>query len=344
MTEQTPRETTPSCPEVVFRSITPVFNHQIDGAPCFTHSGKNRDASFNIELRPYTANPENSGEVTLYASDGIRQLLRERSIHFSNHFFSHAAHFLIVDLEYPAGIVSDTCVGTQECSEVLLATLEALRLHSSSGLIYHETYHFRTNSSAQSGLGITATNALQNRFSRLPSPSTLIASEFGACRATIDMFLTWKWSATINRDNVLNLAKEYHRTSFNLEHVAHAFLILMIVFEALFKKDENSSGKAASSIGRLLGHTQKACSTITREFDDGADSFREIRNQIAHGDTGLNEQTVSRKYQSLYRYVTDALVKLLALPPGQVDNTKDYYDEIARITDQRYASLPRKQG
>jgi hypothetical protein len=156
------------------------------------------------------------------------------------------------------------------------------------------------------------------------------------------MFLARKWSAKITLDNVLQLAKEYHRTSFNLEHVTHAFLILMIVFEALFKKDENAAGRAAASIGRLLGDTQKACSAIAREFDNAPDSFREIRNRIAHGDSNLDVEVVSHKYPALYRYVTDALVHLLALATGKVDCTKDYYDEISRIADDRYASLLRK--
>ena len=149
-------------------------------------------------------------------------------------------------------------------------------------------------------------------------------------------------SIKITLDNVLQLAKEYHRTSFNLEHVTHAFLILMVVFEALFKKDENSAGRAAKSIGRLLGDTQKACSAIARDFDSAVGSFRAIRNGIAHGDTCLDVQVVSSKYPSLYRHVTEAIVRLLALPPGKLDDTKEYYDEIARIVDDRRASLPPK--
>ncbi len=156
------------------------------------------------------------------------------------------------------------------------------------------------------------------------------------------MLLARKWSPAVTLDNVLQLAREYHRTAFNLEHATHAFLILMIVFEALFKKDERAGGKAAKCIGSLLGNTQKACSAIAQEFDGAQDSFREIRNRIAHGDSSLDAPAVSLKYPTLYRYVTDALIRLLALPPTRVDSSKDYYDEIARIANERLALLPRR--
>ena len=55
-------------------------------------------------------------------------------------------------------------------------------------------------------------------------------------------------------DKVLRLAMEYHRLSFTLERVEHAFLILMVAFEAMFKKEGRSNAsRAAQRIGRLLG-------------------------------------------------------------------------------------------
>jgi len=335
---------TPSCPEAVFRTITPIFKYRLDGATHFTHSGKRRDADFRIELRPYTVNLKDFGEITRYATEAVRQMLRDRAIHRSDHFFSDAAHILIVDVDYAAGIIPDYEGTTEASQELLLAALEALRLHSSSGLTYHETYYFRSNPSVHGGLGIGAANVLQGRFSHLPSPSILRASQLDACRATIDTFLSRKWSDKSTFDNVLQLAKEYHRTSFNLEHVTHAFLILMVVFEALFKKkDEKNAGKAAQRIGRLLGVTKKGCTAIGREFFDGAvDSFGTVRNQVAHGDTSLDGRQVSSKYPGLYRHISETIIRLLALPPGEVDNGKDYYDEITRIVNARFAGLPTK--
>ena len=107
------------------------------------------------------------------------------------------------------------------------------------------------------------------------------------------------------------------------------------------KKDEDNASRAAQRIGRLLGATKSECMSIHKEFfDNKGDWFSKIRNDIAHGDTSLSLTTVAGKYVSLYRHVTAAIVKLLNLSPGSVDDTKDYYDELTRLTETRFFSLP----
>ena len=116
----------------------------------------------------------------------------------------------------------------------------------------------------------------------------------------------------------------------------------MVAYEAMFKKDgtENAS-KPAQRIGRLLGAaTKRDCKAILKEFDADPDSLSKIRNRIAHGDPALNLATVASKYPSVYRYVTAAIVALLNLPSGSLDDAKDYYDEISRYTKDRFDGLP----
>jgi len=151
---------------------------------------------------------------------------------------------------------------------------------------------------------------------------------------------TWKEIDTLDR--VLRLAMEYHRLAFTLERVDHAFLILMVAFEAMFKKkDEDNASRAAQRIGRLLGATKSKCMSIQKDFfDNRGDWFSKIRNDIAHGDTSLSLATVASKYPSLYRHVSTAIITLLNLPSGSIDDTKDYYDEISRLTEARFIGLP----
>jgi hypothetical protein len=169
----------------------------------------------------------------------------------------------------------------------------------------------------------------------------LRSTDFDACRSTIDTLLSKTWNDNTS-DKVLRLAMEYHRLAFTLERVEHAFLILMVAFEAMFKKEaEDNASKAAQRIGRLLGATKRECQAIQKAFnDDPADSFCKIRNRIAHGDPTLNLATVASKYPSLCRHLTAAIVTLLNLPSGTLDPTKDYYDEISRLTESRFFSLP----
>jgi hypothetical protein len=178
-------------------------------------------------------------------------------------------------------------------------------------------------------------------FPHLGRVSVLQAAAFDACRNTIDVLMRKTWgSATF--DKVLLLAMEYHRLSFTLERVEHAFLILMVAFEAMFKREtEDNASKAAQRIARLLGATKRGCQGIQKEFnDDPVDSFCKIRNRIAHGDPNLNLATVESKYPSLYRHVTAAIVALLNFPSGSLDDTKGYYDEISRLTQSRFLGLP----
>jgi hypothetical protein len=321
--------------------LTPVFGYTIDGATCFTHSGMCKKARFEIILRPYNPNPIDWSEVVEYADDGVRDMLRQRAIHISNHF-GIAEHFLLTDVIHPAGSVSNVTGGTGECLTVHDTVVDALRLHSSAGLPCHETYKFRCPPPLHPGLVIHTPNTRQSRFGHLGQPSVLRGADFDACRSTIDTLLSKTWNDKATSDKVLRLAMEYHRLTFTLERVEHAFLILMVAYEAMFMRDgtENAS-KPAKRIGRLLGAaTKKDCQAIQKEFNDDSDSFSKIRNQIAHGDPNLDFATVAAKYPRLYRHVTAAIVRLLTLPPGSVDDTKDYYDEISRLTESRFLSLP----
>jgi len=106
-------------------------------------------------------------------------------------------------------------------------------------------------------------------------------------------------------------------------------------------RHEDNASRAAKRIARLLGATKAECGSIRNEFfNNNCEWLSKTRNGIAHGDTGLSLATVAGQYPSLYRHVTAAIVKLLNLPPGSVDDTKDYYDEISRLTDARFFNLP----
>jgi hypothetical protein len=345
MSEQppTPDPVAPATlPEVVFRMFTPIFRYAIDGARCFTHCGNHGNARFEIELRPYAHNPTDWAQVTQYADDGIRDLLVRRRFHLSDHFCCAARHCLLTDVIHPESSVSNVAGGTVEGLAVHQAAVDALRLHSSAGLPYHDTYEFRSPPPLHPGLGTQTPNTRQSRFTHLGEPSVLRSKDFHTCRSTINCLLNKTWTDSSTFDKVLRLAMEYHRLAFTLERVEHPFLILMVAFEAMFKKkDEDNASRASQRIGRLLGTTKAECMSIHKEFfDNKGEWFSQIRNDIGHGDTSLSLTTVAGKYPSLYRHVTAAIVRLLNLPLGSMDDSKDYYDEISRLADTRFFSLP----
>ncbi len=170
----------------------------------------------------------------------------------------------------------------------------------------------------------------------------LHGADFAACRSTIDVLMRKTWNENATFDRVLRLAMEYHRLSFGLERVDHAFLILMVAYRGDVQERRNRKRQQADAeIGRLLGAaSERDCKAILKEFDADPDSLSKIRNRIAHGDPALNLATVASKYPSVYRYVTAAIVALLNLPSGSLDDAKDYYDEISRYTKDRFDGLP----
>ncbi len=326
--------------EVVFRMLTPVFRYSVDGVNSFTHCGNHGNARFKIAMRPYNQNQSDWDEVT-FADAGIRDMLLQREVHISKQFFGRASHFLVADVFHPESSVLP--VGnTMESVTVHNAVCEALRLHSSAGLPCQNSYAFRWPPPVYSGLGIHLPCTPQYQFSHLDLPSVLRSSDFDVCRATIGTLLRKTWNDKITFDKVLRLAMDYHRLAFTLERVEHAFLTLMVAYEALFKRDGTENAAApAKRIGRLLGAANKKdCMTIQKEFNDDPVSLSKIRNQIAHGDSNLNLATVASKYPSLYRHITAGIVALLCLPSTELDCTKDYYDEISRYTNDRFKGLP----
>jgi hypothetical protein len=330
-------------PDIVFRTLTPVFDYRIEGAEEFTHSGHCGDAGFCVRLRPCAVNMTHFTEITEYASPGIRQLLRDRHIHCPNNRMGIAEHMLTIDVTHRGGSIPDISGSTAESGRVPAAVLDALRLHSSAGLPSLENYVFRSPPRAHEGLMIGTSHSPPWLFSHVGYPSVLRECDFAACRATIDELIERQGRNSSTYDKVLSLSMNYHRVSFTLEDVGHAFLVVMVAFEAMFKKGgEDNASRAARRIGMLLGTTKRECQEIRREFfdDAAAGAFCRIRNGIAHGDVHLDPALVAARYRYLHRHVTQAIVALLLLPPSTLDETKDYYDEVTRIADSKFAALP----
>ena len=321
--------TAPALLPQTVRILTPVFYYRLDGADNFTHAETHNGADFKVDLRSYV--PTDLEEIINHAHVNNREMIRQGFQRPP----AAVSHVLLIEVNLPG---SAYALDMGVPAEIQQSTVEALRLHSSAGLPNDGQFVF----SDSPHLGIMQWVSRQIRIFQLPSPSVLSSADFAACRATGDMLRSKTWGNT-TFDKVVSLAKDYHRVVLTLEKVEHAFLILMVAYEAMFKKDntENAS-QAAQRIGRLLGATQKDCLAIQKKFNDDPDSFSKMRNDIAHGDPGLNLATVAGKYPSLYRHVTAAIVKLLNLPSGALDSTTDYYGALTRYTDARCNSLPRR--
>ncbi len=347
--------------EVTYRYITPVFNqtHFVD----FEHSGDYKDSKFSISLKGYGKDhspfmlPEHDlNELLKYGSDGVIKELGQMN-HSKRFFPPWTSVVMVVDVTQPLNPDGDDLQNSEEIDIIFESIASALSLHLSKGFAFEYSYIFN---SASIGLfaGVTVKNMRSETSSgyttlrphTIPVPSSRFRLGSGLsvinnendCKRTFDRLLEKEWNDTDTFDNVLQLAIEYHRTSFTLEKVDHAFLILMVVFEALFKKEsESNASKAAIRISELIALTKEEKNIIQKKFfNNQKHTFCKIRNYIAHGSPGLDYKMMKDKYQELYGYITQAIISLLILPKDTIDT--DYYEELNSYVENRFSSLPTK--
>lgn len=339
--------------EITFQSVTPIFRFELDPSDAeFLHCGRFRSAEYAISLRKYEQGQAGFDELMKYADEYSRRALASIHIHRS---CGATDYFLVVDATQPLADDLKVAENSSESVHIASTILKSLQLHSSMGVLCHESYHFRSpfHPYSESVRGrvppykkgshiATAPLVGQYLFPHLGVMSVLPDSEFASCRATFDSLVAKQWNDSITFDKVLQLALAYHRIAFNLEAVQHSFLILMIVFEALFKKESDpNAGRAAKRISKLVSTAQSDRKAIQSEFfSNNPDAFCRLRNRIAHGDPALDSDDVKSRYPALYHYITKAIIELISIPDGELDDTKDYYEEVSRFIDNRFNGLP----
>jgi len=324
--------------EITFRSITPVHNFAFEQDDIqFLHSGNYKSATYSASLKKYERTTAGFHELMRGADEWAREHL---VLMYTG--AEGASYYLVVDIAQPLGDGLKVPGNTFESMRIPNVMIDTLRLHSSKGLLVEQTYQFQLQNSED--MFTSWSMPSQYTFGHLgfPNPSVLPISEFDRCRQTFDTLLRKVWNDNFTFDRLLKMALEYHKATFSLVAVEHSFLLLMVVFEALFKnKTESNASQAAVRIAKLLSESQNHRGGIQKTFfDNNPHSFCNIRNDIAHGDPNLDLQVVKLKYPMLYQYITKAMLQLVVIPDGTIDHTKDYYGEISKFIDKWFVGLP----
>lgn len=171
-----------------------------------------------------------------------------------------------------------------------------------------------------------------------PGPSMFPTSAFDSCRAVADILMT-PWEDSITFDRVLQMAMSYHEVTCTFHEPKHGFLLLMIIFEALFQGRDEDTPKAVPRLAELLARDKIERKLIIRKFRQGKLSYTKIRDAIAHGDVSLDSTAVRKCYSGLYNYVTKAITQLLLMRNGIFDPEKEYYGEMSRVSKERFTNL-----
>lgn len=333
--------------EITFRSITPIFNFEFEHDDTeFSHSGEFKKVRFYISLKRYKKTKVGfPDELMKYVDEHYRR--EPISTHAPDHYPHNTDYFLVVDATHPYTDGLKFKKLSHESSIFQNSIIRSLRLHCSKGLLFYQTYHLRSIPHPSGFDSLTYSYPLthQHLFPDLKSePSVLRNAEVASCRSVFDILISKQWNDNITFGKVMDLALEYYDISFNLQNIEHSFLILMIIFEALFKKEsEKDAGRAAKRISQLLPTMKSERKKIHEEFfSNDPYTFCRLRDYIAHGDPDLDRELVKSKYPILNEYIRESIIRLLLIPDGEIDHMKDYYDEISKYCGEHFKTLPNR--
>ena len=232
--------------EIRFRYIAPVPRFR----DCeFVHTGSHGVATYTVTLRNY-ADPirELAVSLTDESRASLARALAEEP------FGRYTSVYLAVETAQPYEQRLRISANTKESGSVFQAALTALRLHSSAGINYSRAFVLRTMDKIPPGQlafsSVTSSLISDCPFSHFGiDDSALPEQEMEGCRSTLESYLAKDWGRrTYGLYQILLLAINYHRTCFTLSDTPHSFLILVVIFESLFKNWILKNNEASKSL------------------------------------------------------------------------------------------------
>ncbi len=314
-------------PTITFRAITPLHNFTLwterDGG---FHRGGSFHESGMFEKTPYTvrivrALGEELSALVLSADNEhiISDLvLPDTGVPFED-------YYLVADVVTPATEETAVSSNTMELLRVNQAFLEAMHVHAKGGLIVSDTFWLKSPASHSGsmnrsrGLGAGRPNGF------LFGPTSIFDGGYPGLAESFRLFLSEPWGES-QFGRVLELAMNSMRLHGCCGTREHAFLLLMVAFEAMFKASTENSDRAAKRIAEFLCTSSRAKKKVVQKaFTTAGTGFRDLRNSVAHGD--LPACNLKSSLPKLRGLMQGAIVRLLlhyqASPPAEDD---DYYD------------------
>lgn len=143
---------------------------------------------------------------------------------------------------------------------------------------------------------------------------------------------------------VIEIALRYYILSSRQTEYDVIFLMLMIAFEALFKKpNEDSISSARARFCKLLAESKAEHSQISKFMseDKNVKGCCFLRNAIVHGDESTSS-IGSQTFWNLKRYIRKAILRLVdAITNSNID-LSNYYDSLDQYVNSRFMGLPTK--
>ncbi|MBT4311740.1 MAG: hypothetical protein HOD49_15155 [Anaerolineae bacterium] len=244
---------------------------------------------------------------------------------------------LVIDIIQPLTEKLEVASNSIELLLIEQAITLALFLSTNIGILKKNSYTIRLAKNTHE-----ASQALSNSYSVSKPhsyPNSFFHSGRGvsiikdntSCEHIFKSLLQRDPQSEIQAQKLLNLGLDYFTTTFSLRNVEHSFLILMIVFEALFKEDESqNTHKVAKILASLIAVDREERKSIQKAFTNNPDGFIDIRHSIAHGSL-INLKIIKEQYQTLYKYIVRALIKIIDfISENKIKD--DYYKTLRNLT------------
>jgi hypothetical protein len=323
----------------MFRVIIPLFNFTTNGNT-FTCTGDHLGYRYEMSVLEYALEGSHPNtiiptlefaELMKYACEEVQERLK--NIHTERQPFNPAKCFLVLDYYLEAGNINEPSVIFTDASELSTLReycLQVLRLHATKGAVCYSIYIFNSNRADKSFSSILSwvsdrSPSLLDNTSPPWKPSEFIEAEFEGCRKSLRVLLSENWKKDTQFRRVLKLAMAYHWYSLRAEQWEHAYMMLAIAFEAMFKSQQEDAEMAIDRLSRLLSNEKKKMGEYQTILRNSHKGYKKIRNAIAHGDESLDPNLVGEILEVFYGYVRKSIVELLHFNNPDITEASDYY-------------------
>lgn len=324
--------------------ITPIFSFEFNDEQCiqrvFEHNYRSGDIQYYISFKKTLSLDIIPPPLSQRLDRRTKDLLDEIGKSALGQTLRCAEYYLVITAKSQNIINFDV--------NIINALLDSFRLHTTNGILYDSTLRVNFNDD------VVETQL----YSRLPKQdsgrtlaveSYLLTNEFDNCKKSFEILIRKKYKRNKTFNNILKIALNYHRIIFQLWCSPTQFLLLMIIFEALFKKGGDSKiSDPAEILAKLIEKDKTKQRKIITNFYNkkrkkkkngkntkDTSSFRGIRNIIAHGDPALSDKRVMARYRLLYEYIRKAIIEVLHISDEEIGAKDDYYDKIKVIATKR---------
>lgn len=320
---------------VHFRTIIPIYNLATGD---FSLSGKFGNAKYKISVDyiKQTGKPELS-KLNKYID-------QERGFEIYNHIFFQSQNsmcgnrhcpIIIVDVKQDMSEQLWVAGNSLEQIQLNTALISALSTLTTRGILIDYLYSYRltdlffegTYPEKSTGLSTSSFFEKPIFFSHGEQGLTTLDEKHSKDLELIfDCYLKLDSTDDSSFKNILQLSTSYYLTSLCLSKIEHAFLMLVIILEIIYKVNEEENFDKTVKRCRIVLDLKKAFAT--NFFNDEQTGVRELRNAIAHGklfDTG----PLKEKYDKLFKFVRHSIINLIIKQNEYVANDqKDWYKNI----------------